>query len=103
MAIHRIDITQDKGKLTLSPSPLTVAVGDSVFWRNMDGAQHWITKKGEVKTFWFESPLAPFVEGQPADVTSAVAIDAAQIDYSCIDPAGRDEVDGMIITSAPGT
>lgn len=101
MTIHRVDITRnDTGTVMLSPSPLQVTDGDSVFWRNMDGAQHWITKKDAAKNFWFQSPLAPFAQGQPADSTSEIAIDAPRIDYSCIDASGRIEADGTVTVPA---
>jgi plastocyanin len=103
MATHRIDITRDNGKVSLSPSSLTVSDGDSVFWRNMDLTQHWITKKGEKKNFWFESPLAPFVGGQDADTSPPVGIDAPGVDYRCIDPSGHDDALGTItVSAAPG-
>lgn len=90
----RVDIVRaDDGTVEFRPSPITVQAGDTVFWRNLDPkAQHWITKRGEARTFWFPSPLARFVDGQPAAVTSGVLING-NIGYECgLHPEAQGEI-----------
>ncbi|HEV3050667.1 MAG TPA: hypothetical protein VGX50_10175 [Longimicrobium sp.] len=64
------------GSAPQSPFTLNLTKGESVVFRNRDPQeQHQITNttKQPVKPdFWFPYPLAPFVEGQPADVSSEV-------------------------------
>jgi hypothetical protein len=97
MTILRIDIKRENGTVVLDPQALAVTLSvDSVFWRNLDEKGHWITKKGERKEFWFQSPLAPYVRGHPADVSSEIFI-TTPIEYVCLDPSGHHETDGTII------
>jgi plastocyanin len=71
-----INIRRVNGRAVFDPPVLVGAtVGDRIFWRNLDPAeQHWITPKGKPQDYWFRSPLAPFVRGQPADTTTDVVL-----------------------------
>jgi plastocyanin len=90
----RIDIVRRAGRVVFEPDPLLVFPGDIVFWRNLDeDDEHWITKSGEPRTFWFPSPLSRFVNGQPPAVTSGVLING-NISYQCaLHPGERGEIE----------
>jgi plastocyanin len=83
MAIIDI-IRNNEGTVIFSPSPLEVAHGDTVIWRNLDSAKHWITRKGKPENFWFPSPLARCQEGVPPDTSAElIAESAGSVDYFC--------------------
>jgi hypothetical protein len=76
------------GSAPASPFTLNLSKGESVVFRNRDPqAQHQITNVGvqPVKPdFWFAYPLAPFAEGQPADVSSEIYFgSAATVKFAC--------------------
>jgi plastocyanin len=81
-----IDIKRNPdGQVVFDPAVLQATSPDFVIWRNLDPrAQHWITGQGQPSDFWFAAPLAPFVNRQPADTTSELALTTAvAIVYVC--------------------
>jgi plastocyanin len=76
------------GSAPQSPFTLNLTKGESVVFRNRDPReQHQITNTGvrPVKPdFWFPYPLATFVNGQPADVSSEVFFSTAgTVKFAC--------------------
>jgi plastocyanin len=85
-------------QVVFDPPVLQVVKGDAVLWRNKDPQQsHWITRKDKGKEFWFDTALAPFVDGAPVAVTSAIVIvEEGDIYYVCDTQGGEA---GWITTS----
>jgi plastocyanin len=87
----RVDIVRRNGKVVFERDSVEVLPGDTVFWRNLDpDAEHWITKQGEERTFWFRSPLARFVAGQQAAVTPGLSV-SGTVRYECALHLGEGE------------
>jgi plastocyanin len=71
-----INIVRRNGAVTFDPPSLNVARYDTVVFRNLDPqSQHQVTLLGQANDFWFQFPLAPYVEGQPADTSSELLFD----------------------------
>jgi hypothetical protein len=95
-----IDIKRDgAGKVIFDPPVLQMQTraNDFVFWRNLDPQErHWITAKDKshIQNLWFAAPLAPFVDGLPADTTSQLALTAFDdIVYVCsLHPGEQGEI-----------
>jgi plastocyanin len=81
-----INIIRLDGRVTFDPPVLEgAALGDRVFWRNMDPEEHhWITLKGKPDDFWFRFPLSPYAPGEPPDTSREVVLQTpASIVYVC--------------------
>lgn len=81
-----ITISRQGGTVVFTPSPAAIGKGDVIVFRNEDPqAQHHITPDINNPGFWFPYPLAPFVEGQPADTSDEVFFGTAPltVTYLC--------------------
>lgn len=82
-----ITISRQDGTVEFQISPEgPIKKGDVVVFRNEDPeAQHQPTLQGQGATFWFQHPMAPFVDGQPADTSDEVFFGTAPltVTYVC--------------------
>jgi plastocyanin len=71
-----INIVRQNGSVTFDPPQTSLPRYGTVVFRNQDPReQHQITLQGQAADFWFQHPLAPAADGQPADTSSELLFD----------------------------